>query len=98
MATLRIASKANQATTLPALLVASCVKESARDSNIEIIFEEIESVKSGHDIPVELCLGKERSVYGSEQSIQSIVDVFPFLQSKNESLVCTALVSCFSST
>ena len=98
MASIRIASKANQATTLPALLVASRVRESAKDSSIEVIFEEIESLKAGHDTSVELRLGKDKYVYGSEQSVQSMVEAFPFLQSKNESSVCTALASFFSST
>lgn len=88
MAKLRIASRANQATTFPALLVASYVKESSRDSSVDIIFEEIESLKSEHEAATELLLGSATSVYGSENSIEKLVDVFPFLQSKNENLVC----------
>ena len=88
MPTINIASKANQATTFPALLVASYVKESANDSPVNIIFEETESLKPGHEATVELSLGSSTSVYGSENSIESLVNAFPWLKSKNESFVC----------
>ena len=87
MTTLHIASKANQATTLPALLVASYVKESAKDAAVDIRFEELESLKSEYKASVELVLGSATPVYGSEQSIHNLVKAFPFLRGKNENLV-----------
>lgn len=89
MATMNIASKANQASTFPALLVATYVNESTQDSSIKINFQEVEFVKAGHDATVELSLGSATSVYGSESSIGGLVDAFPFLQSKNDGPVST---------
>ena len=87
MATLNIASKANQATTIPALLVASYVKESSQPTSVNVNFKEVDALKSGEEASVELVVGK--SVYGSENAIQSLIETYPFLQGKNDSAVCT---------
>ena len=90
MTTLSIASKANQATIFPALLVASYVNESSQNARLSINFDEVESLKSGNNISVELVLGSTTPTYGSEKAVCNLMEAFPFLQGKNESLVCIA--------
>ena len=90
MATLTIASKANQATTFPSLVVAHYVKESGKHTSLNVKFDEVETLKSGDDASVELILGSAGPKYGSEQIIGSMMEAFPFSQGKNDSLVCAA--------
>ena len=87
MATLNIASKANQATTIPALLVAEYAKESDPNASININFEEVEALKSGDRTAVELVLGSGTLHHGSEHAIGGILEAYPILQSKQEKQV-----------
>lgn len=87
MATLSIASKANQAETFPAVLVASYVKESDPSASININFEEVETLEFSDMASVELVLGAETSKYGSMEAIASLVEAYSFLQGKNEKQV-----------
>ena len=87
MATLTLASKANQATTFPTLLVASYAKESSKHAALNINFDEVEYLKSGNNAFVELVLGSATPIYGSEKAISNLMEAFPFLQGKNGSLV-----------
>ena len=83
MTTLNIASKANQATTLPALLVAQCAKESDPNASININFDEVEALKTGDKATVELVIGNGSSSYGSEHVISELISAYPFLQGKH---------------
>ena len=87
MATLNIASKANQATTFPALLVAHYTKEADPNSSISINFEEVDTLKAGDDATVEIAVGSGTSAYGSQKVIDVLIEAFPFLQGKNDRLV-----------
>ena len=87
MSNLNIASKANQAVTLPALLVASYVKELDSDTEITIKFEEVDALDSGDKAHIELIVRRDAPTYGSEQVISKLLVAYPFLQEKNESLV-----------
>lgn len=87
MATLNVASKANQAATLPAVLVTQYAKESDPNASININFEEIDNLKSGDEATVELVQGMETSKYGTVQVIKSLLEVYPFLQGKDVELV-----------
>ena len=87
MATLNIASKANQATTFPALLAAHYAKETDSKSSITINFDEIDTLKSGDDATVEIIVGNGTSTYGSEKVIEDLVEAYPFLQGKHDALV-----------
>lgn len=87
MSTLNIASKANQATTLPAVLVAQYAKESDPNASINVNFEEVEALKAGDQAAVELVVGSGTSTYGCEQVIRSLTETYPFLQGKNEKAV-----------
>ena len=87
MATLNIASKANQAKFLPALLIAAYATESEPNASIRIKFQEIDTLKSGDETAAELILGSDSPIYDSEKIITKLVETYPFLQGKNESLV-----------
>ena len=87
MATLNIASKANQATTFPALLVAHYAKEADPNSSINVIFEEVDTLKAQENATVEITVGTGTSAYGSEKVIDVLVEAYPFLQGKNDTLV-----------
>jgi glutamyl-tRNA synthetase len=87
MATLNIASKANQATTFPALLVAHYAKESDPNASINVHFEEVEALKSGEKAAVELVVRSGTSKVGTENVTSGLIEAYPFLQSKHENLV-----------
>ncbi len=88
MSTINIASKANQAITLPAVLVAQYAKESDPNTSITLNFEEIEALNSGDHAAVELVVGSGTSTYGFEQVISGLIQIYPFLQGKTEKAVC----------
>lgn len=87
MATLNIASKANQATIFPALLVAHYAKEADPNSSIGVKFEEVDTLKAGDNATVEIVVGSGTSTYGSEKVINGLVEAYPFLQGKHDALV-----------
>lgn len=87
MSTLNVASKANQAATLPAVLVAQYAKECDPNASVNIKFEEVETLKSGDESSVELIVGSGTSVYGFEQVVRGLIETFPYLQGKNENVV-----------
>lgn len=88
MATLNIASKANQATTLPALLVANYAKESDSKATINVRFEDVDILKSGDKASVELVQGNTAPTYGFGNVIKELLSTFSFLQAKHADLVC----------
>ena len=83
MTTLNIASKANQATTIPALLVAQYAKEADPNASININFEEVEALKAGEKAAVELIIRNGTPSYGSEHVISELISAYPFLQGKH---------------
>lgn len=87
MATLNIASKANQATTFPALLVAHYAKEVDPNSSINVNFEEVDTLKAQENATVEITVGTGTPAYGSEKVIGVLVEAYPFLQGKNDTFV-----------
>lgn len=88
MTTLNIASKANHATTLPALLVANYAKESDLKATINVHFEDIDILKSGDKASVELVQGNSAPTYGCGKVIKELLSTFSFLQGKHADLVC----------
>lgn len=83
MTTINIASKANQATTIPALLVAQYAKEADSNASINVNFDEVEALKTGDKAAVELVIGNGTSSYGSEHVISELMSAYPFLQGKH---------------
>ena len=87
MATLSIASKANQATTFPALLVAHYAREADPNSSVKVNFQEVNTLKAGDNAAVEIAVGNGTSAYSSEKAIDVLIEAFPFLHGKNDTLV-----------
>lgn len=88
MSTINIASKANQAITLPAVLVAQYANESDPDTSISVSFEEVEALKSRDQAVVELVDGSSTSTYGFEQVISGLIQTYSCLRGQNEKAVC----------
>jgi glutamyl-tRNA synthetase len=86
MATLTIASKANQATTLPALLVASYANESDPNVSITLKFEEVE-VLEPKDSPVDLIVGNDPPIHGFPSCLDKLAQEYPVLSGKHDDLV-----------
>ena len=87
MTTLNIASKANQATTLPPLLVAKYAQESDSNASIKINFEEVEALKADGKAVVEFIAGSRASFSGTEDVISGLIETYPFLQGKQQKSV-----------
>ena len=87
MATLTIASKANQAASVPALLVAAWLNELDPNASVRVDFQDAEALKHRRSDAVELRLGAEGPIYGSENVIDSLLHSFSCLQGRDESLV-----------
>lgn len=87
MATLNIASQANQASTIPVLLVTSYAKESDLNASVKINFEDVDVLKSSDMASAELIRGNLPSVYSCENIISELLSFFPFLQGKHSELV-----------
>ena len=88
MTTINIASKANQATTFPALLVSTNVNEADPKSQITINFGDVETLQSQKDATVEFLLDGSEPKYGSDQVIGSLLERYPVLQGKSQEQVC----------
>lgn len=86
MTTLSIASKANQATTLPALLVASYANQSDPNVSIALKFEEVETLDSG-DSSVALIIKNGSPIFGFPRCLDKLAHEYPFLTGKHDGLV-----------
>ncbi|KAL9119259.1 MAG: hypothetical protein Q9187_004183 [Circinaria calcarea] len=87
MATLNIASKANQATFLPALLIATHANETDPNASINIQYHEVDGFQSGNAAAVELILGTDSPVHGSEKAANKLLEEYPLILGKSEALV-----------
>ena len=87
MSTLNIASKANQATFLPALLIATHANETDPNASINIQYHEVDGFRSGDAAAVELNLGTNRPVYGSEKAANRFLEEYPSILGKSDALV-----------
>ncbi|KAA6406520.1 MAG: glutamyl-tRNA synthetase [Lasallia pustulata] len=87
MASLILASKANQAILLPALLAATYANDSDPNVSINIQFEDAESLKQAEGATAELTLGSDAPTRGSENAVARLVEAYPSLQGKHTKLV-----------
>ena len=88
MSELNIASKANQATTFPALLVASYVNETDPKHQVTVSFEEVEALQSSGDATVELSVNSSIPKQGTEQVIEQLFEMHPLLHGTKPERVC----------
>lgn len=87
MATLNIALKANQASALPALLVATYSQRSSTDATLNINYKDTETLEPDAQASVELEQGASASIYGCENVINELLSNYTSLQGKHENLV-----------
>lgn len=91
MATLNIATRANQASTLPVLLVAQYAKECDQKVSIKVNFEDVNTLKSGDNASVELIERSGVSSFGYVRAIHGLISMHPLLQGRNENIVSVVL-------
>ena len=82
-----VADRANQASTLPALLIATSINESS--PTVDIVHEESDLLKEGDKAVVQLTGSSGSSVFGAENAIKALLSEFPFLKAKDEKAVYT---------
>ena len=87
MAAIFVATKANQATFLPALLVASYVNENDPNAHVAIHLQDVNTLKSGDNATVNLESVKKQSSSGSESVITQLIQAFHVLQTKHTDFV-----------
>ena len=87
MVILNIASKANQATCLPALLVTSLANDLDAKTSIDITFHEVESLKTGEELAVDLAVQPDKSICSSEQAISYLLENCQGLPGRNDGSV-----------
>ncbi|MCJ1398874.1 hypothetical protein MMC11_002075 [Xylographa trunciseda] len=76
MATLHIASKANQATSIPALLVATLANNKDPNASITIDFQDAETLQSGSKESVEFVPKSGDSIHGSENVVSYLAKMY----------------------
>lgn len=86
MATLTVASKANQATTLPVLLVAYFANESDPNVSITFRFEEVEVLESSNSV-VELVIGDGSPIIGLSSCLDKLIQEYLVLSGKDDNRV-----------
>ncbi|KAL8641045.1 MAG: hypothetical protein Q9228_002096 [Teloschistes exilis] len=87
MASLTVASKANQASTLPVLLVAQYAKEKDPNASIEIVFSDVEELLEAKEAVV---IFKSASAPGEplyRDIVHTVMHEYPNLQGKHDSIV-----------
>ena len=93
MTTLNIASKANQAATFPALLVAAFARELNPNSNILIEFAESDSLENANKGIIELTSSSGQNAIGPGEVLSKLVDDQPLLQGKDRTHVRVGCIS-----
>lgn len=90
MESVEIASKANQALTLPTLLVANYAQRTDPNAQIRIFFQEVDTLNAGENASVELRLANGESMYGSQQVIDKFSEMYALLKGQKGKDVCNA--------
>ena len=91
MSELTFATRANAASLLPALLVASSVNQSRPQQEIALVFEDVDILPSDDKATIQFTAAGQSPVYGSENVLKALRSFYPFLKSKDEKLVCVEI-------
>ena len=83
MASIIIASRANQTTTLPVLLVAHFINENRSKNQVEISLEDVNVLNKESEATVSLTSGSGSSTVGSEQVLNELHDSSELTQGDN---------------
>lgn len=84
---LTLATKANQASLLPVLLVATSINEARPTPVINITYEEKAILEQSDKAVVQFTGISGTPVFGAVNAIQELLKDFPFLNSKDQKLV-----------
>ncbi|KAL9027587.1 MAG: hypothetical protein Q9196_003910 [Gyalolechia fulgens] len=87
MSALTIASKANQAETLPALLVAEYAKQSDPNVKVDICFKDVEQLSSENNSGLELTSTGKPSLENSRDILHSFLENFKTRQGESQESV-----------
>ena len=93
MSTLKIASKANQAATFPALLVASFARELDPNANILIEFAESDSLDNANKAITGLTSSSGQKAVGPKEVLSKLLEDQPLLHGQDKTHVRTTSIS-----
>jgi hypothetical protein len=85
---LNVATRANHAALLPAVLIATSINEARPSPVININYEDTALLQDGDKAIVQLVTGSN-SVFGTTNVIQELTTQFPFLSGKDTKVVCS---------
>ena len=85
---LLVAYRANQALTLPVLLIATSINKAGHSPAVDIIHEDSPLLKEGDKAIVQYIGGNGTPVFGTVNAIKGLLSDFPFLKAKDEKAVC----------
>jgi hypothetical protein len=88
MGELVVAIRAVQALIVPSVIIATVVNESKPDQLIAIRLDDVDALKAGKDVVIELTLGGAAPVRGGEAAIKELLKHYPSLYGKQSELVC----------
>jgi hypothetical protein len=88
MGELVVAIRAAQALIIPSVIIATVVNESKPDQLITIQLDDVDALKAGKDVVIELTLGGAAPVRGGEAAIKELLKRYPSLHGKQSELVC----------
>lgn len=94
---LTVATRANQASVLPVILVATSINEARPSPVISITYEDTALLHEGEKAVVQFTGVSGTPVYGTEKAIQELRQNFPFLTSKEGKLVNSPYAIGYSS-
>ncbi|MCJ1313174.1 hypothetical protein MMC25_006851 [Agyrium rufum] len=81
MSTIKVASKANQALFLPAILVAAYVNEQSSEAQVTTDYEEVADLEGKKGLAIELTAKSGKTVDGSTKAIEALTEEFDVLRS-----------------
>lgn len=85
-----LATRANGAALLPALLIATSVNEARPSPLVTVTYEDAAVLPDGDNAVVKFTGPSGNPVYGTDNAIKELRTAFPFLKGKNEKLVWLA--------
>jgi hypothetical protein len=88
MGELVVAIRAAQALIIPSVIIATAVNESKPDQLITIQLDDVDALKAGKDVVIELTLGGAAPVRGGEAAIKELLKRYQSLHGKQSELVC----------
>lgn len=90
-----LATRANQAALLPALVLATSINVGRVSQEVVIAYEDTAVLHEGENAIVQFTGASGKSVFGAEQVVQELIASYPYLHGKEEKLVNAAVFFCY---